>query len=519
MSDINRKYLFFYILYFFLSICLNAEAGEKKIPVPFSSDSIWFYDRNMQKVIPEIDTNWITIAFHSSLTAPKTSKPQTDEEILFLNTAGEIINRHEELIDLFYDMTLWKNACFFRVQEGTAGKRIQEIIVTLNTHEYIRYAHPAIRTQGKTFAFSNRFEMKWKTGVEPQIRSRIMAQAHVSSDTKNDRYEVDLFQISFFEAIRLLAEDIHAAWAVPCLAELKPSCIAMLSLGINGGNLGDNIPFLLTITFSERVRLDASSIANIRLQPVEIQKELFDIEFDPYDHVKAVEKSPVQLTGQMRFYTPGTFTIPSVTVQYTCTSCSGKPIKSTQTTPQPVKIASIVPRVRNNRLLMPENNPEPFCPIEFHHKKANAYLIFSLVSFLAATLALGWTAGNFYINRKKNAELKHGVQKENLAIQLTESVNKLDDPHWKSMAEIGKLLRMFLIETYRITQYAPGGTGDIFFNSVRHGIPPSVAPIIRGALNRIDHAAAQELDTYQESDAFISEILQIIRHLDSNNRE
>ena len=106
-----------------------------------------------------------------------------------------------------------------------------------------------------------------------------------------------MLEIPFFKALNLLAEDISVLRVRPYLVELKPSLRVQLALAMNGGRIGDTVPFTFTIQFSDRVSIDPSSIANINLRPATIQKELFDCTFDPYDYTKAVSKSPIIITG------------------------------------------------------------------------------------------------------------------------------------------------------------------------------------------------------------------------------
>jgi hypothetical protein len=43
------------------------EIKNKLTPIPIDFDMIWFYDRDGQKVIPEIDSTWLTVVFHPSI--------------------------------------------------------------------------------------------------------------------------------------------------------------------------------------------------------------------------------------------------------------------------------------------------------------------------------------------------------------------------------------------------------------------------------------------------------------------
>ena len=89
--------------------------------------------------------------------------------------------------------------------------------------------------------------------------------------------------------------------------EIQPSIRGDLTVSLAGGNLGDRIPFSLRIEFSPRVAIEPSSLARIHLRPLNIQKELFDVTFTPYDYTKAILRSPILITGEIRFYAPGDY--------------------------------------------------------------------------------------------------------------------------------------------------------------------------------------------------------------------
>ena len=84
---------------------------------------------------------------------------------------------------------------------------------------------------------------------------------------KGNHYVVDVTAIPFFRALNLLAEDVKVLRVTPYLVEIKPSISATLSLFMSGGNIGDSIPFTLTIAFSDRVSIDPSSLATLNLRP------------------------------------------------------------------------------------------------------------------------------------------------------------------------------------------------------------------------------------------------------------
>jgi hypothetical protein len=491
---------FFFLIFLSASIsgavtnfCPDTE--EKSIPAFFEFSDIRFYDRAMSKVRPEIDLNWLTLVFRSDA-----------------KTAKEILRGHDHVTDVFYDANLAQDACFLKLREGMNKHTLQQLIAELNQNEFVSYAHPALVINGRTYAFFNAFEMEWKTGVSSDIKKRLMNQADISWDEKETIYRVNLFQTPFFSAVNLLAEDIHVLHASPYLAELKPPVRAELIPAINGAHIGDKIPFSLNITFSDLIRIDPSSLATINLRPADIQKALFEAEIDPYDSVKAVSESPIRITGRIAFYTPGEFTIPSVKIKFTCSHCSGNPVRTVETTAVPFKVSSIVPS-GENKLIIPEKLPMPEAKSEYYRQQANINLILSVLSFLISLICVARFIGKWYAAKQEREEL----QAKTNAVLFSENLKQfLNDPpfvpHWTYMAEAGKLLRGYLTEKYQITEYPGRGTGEMFFESVRQSFPEQIAPQIGRIFKTVDDAAAIELNTYSDMEGFKAELIEILRY-------
>ena len=333
-------------------VAIQADTASEAVAraAPFSFDSVWFY-RDGTRVVPEISKRWLTVVFdprYISNVNDFVSTSDTNDSFI-QKKAKAIIKSHDRLIEYLYDPNLAEDACFFRMRDGLKLEDVRSLINQLSQDGTVKYVHPTLVLNNKTFAFFNLFEMEWKTGTAKAQRESLLSASHAvvdEDDEKENRYIVDVTAIPFFRALNLLAEDIKVLRVTPYLVEIKPSISTKLSLFMSGGNIGDSIPFTLTITFSDRVSIDPSSIATLNLRPPELQKELFDCTFDPYDYAKAVTKSPIVITGRVRFYAPGEFTIPAVKISYSCPSCSNganSTVRSIETEPVLFKVSSIIP--------------------------------------------------------------------------------------------------------------------------------------------------------------------------------
>lgn len=500
--------LFGIILFFAASTSYAVTAfspgtNEKQIPAPFKFNNIWFYNQEKSKVIPDIDLTWITVVFRSGSDKNKS---------MFLKMAQDMVAQNDDITDLLYDHNLAKDACFFRLRHGFAKNDLKNLIEELNHVEFFSYAHPTIKLNNKTYAYFNAFEIKWKTGADPELKKRLMNQALVSPDKDENVYRVNLFQTDFFKAINLLAEDIHTLSIRPCLAELKPSVRAELLLAINGGNIGDKIPFSFNVTFSDFISIDPSSIANINLRPADIQKEFFEQKSDPYDYVEAASQNPIHITGWIKIFTPGEFVILPVKIKYTCSECSDTQVKTIETKHQPFKISSITPsEYSENKLIIPTELLTPDYRIEFSRKKANTNLVLSCFSFLAGFLCITWFVGKAYALKKQKQRLQLINKQDILAEKLRMFLSKTPSvPHWTYMAEASKILREYLAEKYHIPQYPEKGTGQVFFESVRQSLPETLSDIVRGLFRTVDDTVALELDIYPDIEAFKTEITKFL---------
>jgi hypothetical protein len=484
----------------------------KKIPAIFRADDLWFLDRGGEKIIPDINLEWIAVVFRTSVQSAHPAGQGTQPQVSHQERAQGLLARFDDMRDFFCDDNLAENTCFFRLQKGLTKEKLLNLIRNLDNEEAVDYAHPTINIKGKTFAYFNAIEVKWKTGVRQEQQEGLLKQARVTFDEKEKLYRVDIVEIPFFKALNLLAEDIRVLEGSPYLVEVKLSIQATLALQIHGGNIGDKIPFTFTLAFSDKVRIDPSSIANIYLKPENIQKELFEIQVDPYDYVKALSASPIRITGWMRFYAPGDFMVPPLRVKYTCSSCSHSQERSLGTEGVPVKIASLVPfKQAQNTLIIP---PDPVIPEyndQSYHTSAARNLIRSLLCYLFALLLTGLSVVQVYRLRKQGEPSVEKRREEILAEKVKELLRTTPTvSHWEYVEEAGSLFRQYLVEKYGIPKDPYGGSGEVYFESVKKRLPEQLSATIHVLLKEIDTVIARELDPYPGLDRFKHEMMKIM---------
>ncbi|MBI5375320.1 MAG: hypothetical protein HZA77_07785 [Candidatus Schekmanbacteria bacterium] len=515
----NLIVIFASILFIFINISLSeavshfsSDIKAKRFPAQIEFNDIWFYSSDGSKVIPDIDTEWITVVFRSRSGGADYTEDIDERKNQVINRAKPLIKEYNELKDFFYDINIAEDACFFRIEKNTSKNSLKSLIQKLNENSDVDYVHPAIRLNDTTYGFFNAINLKWKTGAGKNSQDLLASKLHSLYEEKNNIYRVNIFEIPFFKAVNFFAEDINVAEASPYLVKLEPSLRLKLSLGINGGNLGDAIPFTLTVAFSDFIKIDPSSIANINLKPNEIQKELFDIEFDTYDYAKAALKSPIVITGRMRFYAPGEFVIPPVNITYTCTTCSDTQVRTSMTEAIIFKTASIVSTKEPERkLIIPTNDLPQNFDIEDYVLKARTSLLIFAVSILAVFLLIGWIWKRQKDIRAEDILLKK-LKPDALILERLKTLLNITPPkpHWLYIKEIINLLREYLVARYNIPQEPFGGSGSTFFESVRHMIPGNKIKNVKTVLYETDNIIAAELKEYGEIDKFKSDMAEII---------
>jgi len=519
MKQCCKKY--FAIILLLMLVAIQAYTASEAVAraASFSFDSVWFY-RDGTKVVPEISKRWLTVVFDSRYVAKADEFASTsDTADGFIKKKGRsIVKSHDRLVEYLYDPNIAEDACFFRIRDGLKLEDVKKLIDQLSQDGTVKYVHPTLVMDNKTFAFFNRLEMEWKTGIAKAQRQPLLSASHAKLDEKDEkekRYTVDVTAIPFFRALNLLAEDVRVLRVTPYMVEVKPSISTRLSFFMSGGNIGDSVPFNLTIAFSDRVSIDPSSIATLNLRPPEIQKELFDCVFDPYDYAKAVTKSPIVITGHVRFYAPGEFTIPPIKISYSCPSCSDNPtnaIRSIDTEQALFKVSSIIPTEKSqNRLIVPTEPVSADFRLSTLHRQSLRYLWLAVISFAGLVPCAVWL---LLLRRKAGAERRHHREKKKDG-QLAERLRTLlketpAAPHWSYLGEAGTLFREYMVVLYGIDSKYKGGSGKQFMETIAAHVPGECIDTLSSILNAIDNSVALELEHYQDIEQLQSDILKIV---------
>lgn len=508
MKQICRKKFvrIFVVIVFILLAHTRAEAEtrfgqfapEKKLPAEFNFDEIWF-DSGGEKIIPTISTRWLTVVFDPRFTNVNEYSGEAGGtyESFIQEKAKAMITSYSGLTDFLYDKNLAEDACFFRLREGMSLPELKQLVIQLDQDEAVSYTHPAIIIDDKTYAFFNTFRLTWKEGVETSRQDRLLKQASVEFDKPAKVYRANVFDIPFFTALHLLGDDISVLGAAPYLTEIKPALEARLDLAMTGAHIGDSIPFTLTIAFSDRISLDPSSLATINLRPFNLQQDLFDATFTPYDPSKLVLHSPVVISGTITCYASGEFVLPPVTISYSCQECSGNPVRTFETRTIPLKVSSLVPSAKDsNHLLVPSTVIQPDYQSDVLKTRKNLTLTLALAAFSIFIILACWLLTLFYREKKEQQVLLERRSDELLAEELRVALlAPPSDPHWQYLAHAGSLIRSFIAARFHVPREQLGGSGNRFVHTVGDQMPERCVTLLRAVLGDIDDAVARELET------------------------
>lgn len=507
----------FAVILLLLAMQALAASQAQTRAADFSFDTLWYY-RDGTRVVPELGKRWLTVVFEQRyLSGSGDIGASDDAGAIFVRKKARALMQSSRIVtEYLYDPNLAADACFLKMRKGVKPDEIRQLIRRLNQERTVRYCHPTLIVNGRTYAYFNQFEMTWKTGTPDVERKVLLKATHTAqeeNEEKDNRYFVDVRSIPFFRALNLLAEDVRVLRVEPHLVEINPSITAKFSLFMSGGNIGDSIPFSLTIAFTDRVNIDPSSISTVNLKPQELQKELFDCTFDPYDYARAATRSPIVITGKVRFYAPGEFTIPPVKISYSCPSCPDKSVRTIETEPTLFRVSSIIPEEKTeNRLIVPTDPVRPDYRFDGLLRSARLYFWLSLLSFagLFTCVVRAW----FLLRHRVVAE-RDRLEERKRGDRLEEQLRGLLDaepsvPHWIYLGEIGIHLRDFLGIKCGIDSKYRGGSGKQFMETVGSLLSAECATLLGGIFREIDDSVALETESFGEMDRLRSDILKVM---------
>ena len=153
----------------------------------------------------------------------------------------------------------------------------------------------------------------------------------------------------------------------------------------------------------------------------------------------------------------------------------------------------------------------PNYQIEQYHEQAKTNLFSSLSFFFVALLCAGFLILKLYQAKKEREKLLAANQEDLLAEKLQAFITEQpSSSHSTYVAEVSRLLRAYLVAKYQMIEYPRGGSGEVFWESIKDKLPAALAPKCRSIFKTIDDIVALELHTVPDIESFRSEVLEII---------
>lgn len=467
-----------------------------------ATDNVWFYNQRGESVLPEVNHGWLVVHFRKDALKKSGSDGGPPPAIVQFNYQFK-----ERIIDFVYDSVLDPNLCIYRIVRPENSGLLASAMAEVAGGTLVRYIRPAYTVEEVDFALFDEIGIRWKTQTTMEEKKALLTKIPTISITydsgQENRIRIDPCRISVWEAANLLAEDLHVVSAWPILVKIEPPVRADFSVGINGATVGSPIPFSLEIAFSDHIRIEPSTLANLDLRPRSLYRNLFRIEFDKPLSSEEVTTSPVLIRGNLYLYGSGEFILPDVPVYYRDASVEKKNVRVIRTPEIPIRIASRIPRAPGKyRLIVAE--PESIAESRETDLRGRKY---SALGSAAAgiVLILGSVVGFRYLPSSRIESMS--VKGESDAGSKSRSRFRKflgSDPERIEAAELaafGRAFRVWIGEICGLPEDALGGGAKVFFGTVRDCLPPEihseVYTLLEGIEASLTHGESQQEEVRQ----------------------
>jgi len=459
-------------------------------------EDVWFYDENNQRILPEPDLDWMVVRLADSGEQTNSGAPG-----IINQQSPDFDSFNEQYSDYFshflHDPVLAPAMAAYRLRRDLPQKVFQTLMTQLQEDRQVMYAHPAWKIAGVLYVPLERIEVIWKTGTEMNQRHTLRQEiGAVESDDislpNRQKITINPCQLSVWQAANLLAEDIRVVQAWPLLMPLVPPVSVQFSLDMNGATAGTPIPFTFEIQFTDKVKIESSTIANLNLKPRDIFHNLYDIRYDAPLSTVDLSRNPIRITGQMKIYATGDYSLPEIPIYYTDSGAPKTNIQLIKTTEIPIRIAAMIPEtLQKPDLLVSQPNPLPALDSSAatRAKQRNVLLMLAgvgLICLAGTTAAWLWRDRRQQPVQPKNHTLIRKHAAANAAILIVQH-----HPGLKEVAGLGFALKNYLAEFAGLDENHRGGAHTAFFHRIDAALPDACRTSTAELLSIIDEILAR----------------------------
>lgn len=453
-------------------------------------EDVWFYGEKGQRIVPTIEHDWLVIRLAGG---------DSSQDVSLSSPSFDTFNaRYDEYFSHFlHDPARAPYMAAYRLRRDMPAEVFRTLMTLLRQDRQVMYVHPAWKIAGRLYAPLERIEILWKTAADVRQRRTLLKAAGAAanddvSGSETWKVSISPCRQSVWQSANLLADDILVERAHPLLMVLEPPVGVRFTVGMNGATPGSPIPFALEIRFGDRVKLESSTIANLNLKPSGIFHNLYDIRYDAPLSSVDLNNSPIRITGDIRIYATGEYSLPGIPVYYTDSNAPGSRVQRVKTAEQPVRIAAMIPETGEGYdLQVADFGPLPAS----ESASVPAPTGFHTLLILLGLLLLGLSVSAAAILRKK--EHRPGLPTENHALKrcrraVDAAVAAMRQKNGLAeVAALGSALKMYLAEFAGLDKDRRGGSHASFFRRIEPELPDSYREPVAELLYLIEETLAR----------------------------
>mgnify|MGYP000465866827 CR=1 FL=1 len=467
-------------------------------------DDVWFYGEKGQHTVPAMDLEWLVVRLVEKGKAHTGTPPSAFEDCFpkngDLQTASfDSFNaRYNEYFSHFlHDPAVAPAMAAYRLRRDMPEKVFRTLMTRLQQDRQVMYVHPAWKIADRLFAPLEKIEIVWKTSSDMRQRRALLEAvgAIVSDDSavsNPQQIAISPYRQSVWQSANLLTEDILVEQARPLLMVLEPPVGVRFELGMNGAIPGTPIPFTLEMRFSDRVKIESSTIANLNIKPAGIFHNLYDIRYDAPLSSIDINRSPIRITGDIRIYATGEYSLPGIPVYYTDSRAPKSRVRLVKTAGEPVRIAAMIPTTAAGfELQAADFGSLSTCTPAMAQASTFPSVLFLIagMTFAGLSVVTTWLLREKY--RQPAIQIENHILKRSRA-RVDAAVTALQRQRdMAELAELGVSLKEYLAEFAGLDEERRGGSHASFLRRIEAALPATCRTTTAELLSLIEHLYAR----------------------------
>ncbi|MCD6526825.1 MAG: hypothetical protein J7K75_07550 [Desulfuromonas sp.] len=489
-------------------MALMAQSDQLRQLWQENSSDLWFFDDNGQQVIPTLDEDWVGVRF-SAVFATGSGMPEA---------IRQFNQRYSEAVADFIYNPARPDLGLYRFKPTHRNGAINAILD--GGDPTLRYMLPALIVNGRTQILGERINVRWKSQIRAERRRQLLHSvaaidyaAELSG--RDEVIQIDPCRMAAWKAANRLAEDVQVVSATPELLAVEAPVTVRFQIASAGAVAGAAIPFSLDIHFSDQVKIEPGTLANLNLKPTEIFRNLFAIDYDTPLSAVDVRHSPIQLRGRLYLYASGEFELPTIPVFYRDEGSDVGQIHRINTPPVIVRMADLVPEADGDyRLQVPDRLP---VQVEVQPSPlSNSALWRALVA--VAMLVIGLVV---VLSCRCRHQQPQPLVVESTALQLLQQTlaAAADNKQQQGLASVGQALRRYLLDWAADSNLSLGGDvpigggSELFFHRLQPYAAQDWQARIQQTLQQLDDSLARG-DRDDERAAVLQQVGQLVTDLE-----